>query len=67
MNSKERVMCTIVHEEPDKVPFEAWLAPEIADSLKNILNINKWIEEFAPYNNFNIDIALKIVLGNDKE
>lgn len=47
MNSKERVQTAINHEEPDKVPLDSWLAPEVADELVRILNIDTANDPFA--------------------
>lgn len=38
MNSKERVLATIAHQEPDRVPVDYWAVPEVTESL---------LEEFA--------------------
>jgi len=40
MNSKERVLYTINHVEPDKVPIDIWLAPEISNELSNFFKID---------------------------
>lgn len=55
MNSKERVLATINHEEPDKVPIDSWMAPEIADEMVKLLNVDLNKDEFA----------LAKVLGHD--
>lgn len=47
MNSKERVLATINHEEPDKVPIDSWMAPEIADEMVKLLNVDLNKDEFA--------------------
>ncbi len=47
MTSKERVQMAINHEEPDKVPLDAWLAPEVADELVKILNVDTAKDPFA--------------------
>ena len=47
MTSKERVLMAINHEEPDKVPLDAWLAPEVADELVKILNVDTSKDPFA--------------------
>jgi len=33
MNSRERILTTLNHEEPDKVPIDSWITPEIAEVL----------------------------------
>ncbi len=47
MTSKERVQMAINHEEPDKVPMDSWLAPEVADALVRILNVDTRTDPFA--------------------
>ena len=47
MTSKERVQMAINHEEPDKVPLDSWLAPEVADELTRILSIDTSGDQFA--------------------
>jgi uroporphyrinogen decarboxylase len=47
MNSKERVLTAINHEEPDKVPIDAWLAPEVSDAVIKLLNIDISKDRFA--------------------
>ena len=39
MNSKERILTTINHEEPDRVPLDAWLAPGLTDNLKQLFGL----------------------------
>lgn len=55
MNSRERILTSINHEEPDKVPIDSWMAPEIADVIIDALNIDLSKDPFA----------LSKVLGND--
>jgi len=55
MNSKERVLTAIEHEEPDKIPLDIWLAPEVADKFAEMLNIDQSKDKFA----------LLRALGND--
>jgi uroporphyrinogen decarboxylase len=47
MTSKERVQMAINHEEPDKVPLDSWVAPEVADELVKILNVDTSKDPFA--------------------
>ena len=47
MTSKERVLLAINHQEPDKVPLDAWLAPEVADQLISMLNVDTSKDPFA--------------------
>lgn len=47
MTSKERVLMAINHEEPDKVPLDSWMAPEVADELVKILNVDTGKDPFA--------------------
>lgn len=55
MNSKERILTTLAHREPDKVPIESWLAPEVAEEIIKGLNIDMEKDPFA----------LSKALGND--
>jgi uroporphyrinogen decarboxylase len=55
MNSKERILSTINHEEPDKVPIDSWLAPEVAEVLIRGLSLDINKDPFA----------LQKALGND--
>lgn len=55
MNSKERVLTAINHEEPDRVPIDIMIAPEVADILINTLCLDLESDPFA----------LSKVLGND--
>jgi uroporphyrinogen decarboxylase len=47
MTSKERVLAAINHQEPDKVPLDGWLAPEVADQLIKMLNVDTSKDSFA--------------------
>jgi uroporphyrinogen decarboxylase len=47
MTSKERVLLAINHEEPDKVPLDSWMAPEVADELVSILDVDTSSDPFA--------------------
>ena len=47
MNSRERVLKCLNHEEPDKVPLDAWLAPEVADELIKLLGVDTGGDPFA--------------------
>jgi uroporphyrinogen decarboxylase len=47
MNSRERVLTAINHEEPDRVPVDAWLAPEISEVIIKLLNIDISRDRFA--------------------
>jgi len=55
MNSKERILTTINHQEPDKVPLDSWMAPEVAEVIIDGLNIDI----------SNDPLALSKALGND--
>lgn len=55
MNSKERTLIAISHKEPDKVPIDSWLAPEISSKLVKLFNLN--LDEDP--------VALEVLLGND--
>ena len=47
MTSKERVLMAINHQEPDKVPLDSWMAPEVADQLIKMLNVDTSKDPFA--------------------
>lgn len=47
MNSKERILITLNHEEPDKVPIDSWMAPEVAKVIVKLLNIDISKDRFA--------------------
>ncbi len=47
MNSRERVLTAINHEEPDKVPLDSWMAPEVASSIVKFLNLDLENDRFA--------------------
>jgi len=55
MNSRERILTAINHEEPDKVPIDSWLAPEVAEVLIESLSLDVSEDPFA----------LQKALGND--
>ncbi len=40
MNSKERVLRTIKHELPDRVPLDGWFLESVIDKLKEHLEVN---------------------------
>ena len=47
MTSKDRVRMAINHKEPDKVPLDGWLAPEVADQLVAMLGVDTSNDPFA--------------------
>ena len=47
MTSKERVQAAINHEEPDKVPLDSWIAPEVAEKLIKLLDVDTSNDSFA--------------------
>src|SRR4030043_1506695 len=55
MNSRERILTTLNHEEPDKVPIDSWITPETAEILIKGLNLDLSQDSFA----------LSKALGND--
>jgi uroporphyrinogen decarboxylase len=55
MNSRERILTTLNHEEPDKVPIDSWITPETAEILIKGLNLDLSNDPFA----------LSKALGND--
>jgi uroporphyrinogen decarboxylase len=40
MNSKERILTTINHEEPDKVPLDSWISKEVEEEIIKGLNLD---------------------------
>ena len=40
LTPKERVLTTLNHDEPDKIPYDSWMAPEVADVMVQLLG---WI------------------------
>ena len=61
MTGKERVQAAIHHEEPDKVPLDAWLAPEVADRLAEILDVNTTADPFALRKRLGHDLLYRMV------
>jgi uroporphyrinogen decarboxylase len=61
MTSKERVQMAINHEEPDKVPLDSWIAPEVADRLVEILNVDNVEDPFALRKKLGNDLLYRIV------
>lgn len=55
MNSKERVLTAINHEEPDKVPIDIWMVYEVQEILRKYLDVDISSDSFA----------LAKALGND--
>jgi len=55
MNSRERILTTLDHKEPDKVPIDSWIAPEAAEVIIKGLNLDTDNDPFA----------LSKALGND--
>ena len=47
MTSRERVLAAINHEEPDKIPIDSWMAPDIGDTLVKLLNLDLGEDRFA--------------------
>lgn len=47
MNPKERILTTIHHEEPDRIPYDSWLAPEVGDAIVNLMNVDLAEDRFA--------------------
>jgi uroporphyrinogen decarboxylase len=41
MNSKERILTALNHEEPDQVPLDVWLPPQVGHKLHELLCIPK--------------------------
>ena len=55
MTPKERVLCAINHQEPDKIPIDSWLSTELFKEMAGLLDINIKEDPFA----------LKAILGDD--
>ena len=47
MTPKERVLMAIDHAEPDRVPLDCWLAPEIVGDLAQVLSVDLSKDRFA--------------------
>lgn len=47
MTPKERVLTTLNHEEPDRIPIDSWMAPEVVDAMAKILNVDLSSDRFA--------------------
>lgn len=61
MTSKERVLAAINHEEGDKVPIDSWLAPEVAEELIDILEVDTADDSFALAKRLGNDILYRAV------
>ena len=61
MTSKERVRVTINHEEPDKVPLDSWIAPEVADQLVAVLGVDTSADPFALAKELGNDFLYRMV------
>ena len=47
MTPKERVLTTINHEEPDRIPYDSWMAPEVANVMITTLGVDLNSDRFA--------------------
>lgn len=61
MTSKERVLMAINHEEPDKVPLDSWIAPEVADALIELLDVDTEADPFALAKRLGNDILYRMI------
>ena len=61
MTSKDRVLMAINHEEPDKVPLDSWIAPEISDELIKLLGVDTRADPFALAKRLGNDILYRMV------
>lgn len=61
MTSKDRVLMAINHEEPDKVPLDSWIAPEVSDELIKLLDIDTRADPFALAKRLGNDILYRMV------
>ena len=52
MTSKERIQIALSHEEPDRVPLDLWLTPEVEDALMQDIGVSD------PY-------EMRVQLGHD--
>lgn len=66
LTSKDRMLITLDHKEPDRVPLDCWLVPEIELLLRK--RYKKELEEFDRTNTWQdprINPNLWVLLGND--
>jgi len=61
MTSKDRVLMAINHEEPDKVPLDSWIAPEVSDELIKLLDVDTRADPFALAKRLGNDILYRMV------
>ena len=47
MTSRERVLTTIAHKEPDRVPYNLRVVPELLDMVESEIGIRDYAEYFA--------------------
>jgi len=53
LTHRERVLRTLAHEEPDRVPWDLWTAPEVMTRLREHLDVD---DDEAVRKHFNIDL-----------
>ena len=58
---KERLDRACDLKEPDKVPLDSWLAPEVADQLVEILNVDTTKDPFALRKKLGNDLLYRII------
>lgn len=61
MTSKERIIAAINHQEADKVPIDSWMAPEVAEELVKILEVNTEDDSFALAKRLGNDVLYRAV------
>ena len=61
MTPKDRVHMAVNHEEPDKVPLDSWIAPEVADQLVTMLGIDTSTDPFALAKRLGNDFLYRMV------
>ena len=61
MTPKDRVHMAVNHEEPDKVPLDSWIAPEVADQLVTMLGIDTSADPFALAKRLGNDFLYRMV------
>jgi uroporphyrinogen decarboxylase len=61
MTSKERVLAALNFEEPDRVPLDCWLSPEITDTLKAHFGLTDASDPFALLKRLGHDVLYRRV------
>ncbi|MBT4502128.1 MAG: hypothetical protein HOC74_30630 [Gemmatimonadetes bacterium] len=61
MNSRERVLASIAHQKPDRVPIYLWLTPTLSERLQR----ERGVEDFETYLGMDIRFAGYCSLGEE--